>query len=73
LFFLAKYPVYLFDNFTGDIPGGLCPLIEDLVNKKLPAGSMIIDLNATDRRNNQLNWIAVHFKDGKYQLFVPKE
>ena len=73
LFFLVKYPIYFFDNFTGDIPGGLSLLIEDLVNKKLPAGSMIIDLNATDRRNNQLNWLAVHFKDGKYQLFVPKE
>lgn len=73
LYFLVKFPVYLFDGFAEGISDKLSQELFAIVEEKLPAGSMIIDLTVLERKwNNQQHWCAVHFKDGKYRLFKPK-
>ncbi len=73
LFFLVKYPIYLFHNFTEGISGQLSQELFSLVEEKLPAGSMIIDITVSERKwTNQKHWCAVHLKEGKYRLLDPK-
>lgn len=73
LYFLIKAPIYIFDSFAEGISDRLSQEIFAIVEDKLPAGSMIIDLTVLERKwNNQQHWCAVHFKDGKYRLYKPK-
>jgi hypothetical protein len=73
LYFLVKFPVYLFDGFAEGISDSLRQKLFAIVEEKLPEGSMIIDLTASERKwNDQQHWCAIHFKDGKYRLFKPK-
>jgi len=73
LFFLVKSPIYLFDNFAEGISDQLSQELFALVEKKLPAGSMIVDFTVSERKwNNQLHWYNAHLIDGKYRLLSPK-
>jgi hypothetical protein len=73
LYFLVKAPIYVFDSFAEGISDRLSQEMFAIVEDKLPAGSMIIDLTVLERKwNNQQHWCAVHFKDGKYRLYKPK-
>jgi hypothetical protein len=73
LFFLVKSPVYLFHNFSEGISDQLSQELFDLVEEKLPAGSMIIDITVSERKwTNQKHWCAVHLKERKYRLLDPK-
>ncbi|UCH92403.1 MAG: hypothetical protein JSV88_19190 [Candidatus Aminicenantes bacterium] len=72
LFMLAKKQVYVSNTFAHDIPGEIRLNLYRLVEEKLAAGSMIIDINRMDSKwmFSKL-WQRYYYKKGGYYSLPP--